>query len=355
MYGLNSGEYKALKTDRVILAPGSQHEVRCVRRIFKLALAGKSLRAIARELNQQQIPYRGGREWEDYTVANILKNPKYAGTLVWNRTSKRLHQPAVRNNAEEWIVREDAFAGIVTKAVFDRVRCLLQRKQRRWSEHDLWTKLGHLFAERGYLSEKLIAETAGMPSLSTVHRRLGAYRDIYRRLGYEPRPAAFSMSDHRQETQRLRDIVIEHIVRLFHDRVTVTRFKGKHRPVLQFADGRVVSILICRRRQIASGQCNWMVCPAPAERENPILICVPNKSGNGCGRYVLLPRIKGKRDRIFLSRSSRLLKTGFRLNSLEDLYAGLQAFGTGTTVTAIPMQVIENANTSGAVSKDVNY
>jgi hypothetical protein len=40
---------------------------------------------------------------------------------------------------------------------------------------------------------------------------------------------------------------------------------------------------------------------------------------------------------------------------LEDLYAGLQAFGTGTTVTAIPMQVIENANTSGAVSKDVNY
>ena len=98
-----------------------------------------------------------------------------------------------------------------------------------------------------------------------------------------------------------------------------------------------------------------MVCPAPAERDNPTLLCFPDKTGNGCERYILLPRIKGTRDRIFLSPSSRLLKTGFRLDSLEDLYAGLQAFGTGTRVTAIPVQVIENANTSGTVSKDVNY
>ncbi len=90
-------------------------EATVVRRIFKEFAAGKSPRAIARDLNQQAIPGAGGRPWSEGAIRGhacrgngVLNNELYVGCLVWNRqhflknpaTGKRVSR---RNPEPEWI------------------------------------------------------------------------------------------------------------------------------------------------------------------------------------------------------------------------------------------------------------
>src|SRR5579872_2264395 len=64
---LSYGQHKAVKDDRVILVPGPEQEVQCVRQIFSM-FAEKRMwpTAIARVLNEQRIPFTQGftrTEW----------------------------------------------------------------------------------------------------------------------------------------------------------------------------------------------------------------------------------------------------------------------------------------------------
>jgi len=71
-----------------------------VRRIFAEYAAGRSPRAIARDLNGQGVPGPGGGPWCDSSIRGrsrradgILRNQAYIGRLVWNRT-RSLKDPA---------------------------------------------------------------------------------------------------------------------------------------------------------------------------------------------------------------------------------------------------------------------
>lgn len=100
--------------------------VQVVRRIFALAQQGLSLRRIADHLNEAGLPsplqVRGempatlarlrargieeapDRPWIADTIREILGNPIYCGDLVWGRTTRAQHGPAVdvqRANIEE--------------------------------------------------------------------------------------------------------------------------------------------------------------------------------------------------------------------------------------------------------------
>jgi site-specific DNA recombinase len=109
-------------------------EAAVVRSIFEAFAAGKSPRAIARELNAQRTPGPGGRAWSDTTIrghalrrTGILHNELYVGRLVWNKqrylkdpsTGKRL---ARLNPEAEWIVQEVPELRIVDDDLWHRVQ-----------------------------------------------------------------------------------------------------------------------------------------------------------------------------------------------------------------------------------------
>ena len=103
-----------------------------VRRIFDMALRGRSTLDIAKALNawgiprgficlsQKQskalnawgIPTANGKKWLKTTVHVILTNEAYAGTVVWGANAKD-GQPPVRV--------EDAHPSIVSKEEFRRI------------------------------------------------------------------------------------------------------------------------------------------------------------------------------------------------------------------------------------------
>ena len=71
-----------------------EEEASIVRRIYKEFIKGKSLHAIAKDLNEDKIPTRkklsGG--WNTSTISRILKNEKYNGTWIW-RKYKNIRDP----------------------------------------------------------------------------------------------------------------------------------------------------------------------------------------------------------------------------------------------------------------------
>ncbi len=87
-----------------------------VRRIFDMALRGKSTLDITRTLNAEGIPTVHGKKWAKTTVHSMLDNEAYTGAVVWGTNAKD-GQPPVRV--------EDAHPAIVSKAEFHRVRKLL--------------------------------------------------------------------------------------------------------------------------------------------------------------------------------------------------------------------------------------
>lgn len=57
-----------------------QQEADMVRQVYLRYLAGVSFKALAEELQDQSIPYDGGKPWNKNMVARILEDSRYTGT-----------------------------------------------------------------------------------------------------------------------------------------------------------------------------------------------------------------------------------------------------------------------------------
>ncbi len=75
-----------------------EREAEIVRNVFRLYLEdGLSINAIARWLNDQQIPTRRGiSRWERSTVWGMLRNPAYRGTACFGKTERAERQRITR-------------------------------------------------------------------------------------------------------------------------------------------------------------------------------------------------------------------------------------------------------------------
>lgn len=103
------------------LTPGPESEQAVIRWMFETYATGTiSLGAMAREL-ARRFP---GRRWSNSTVGSTLKNPAYAGDVVWCRRvtdkTERLER-TVRDRAE-WVVVRDAHPAIVERSVWETVQ-----------------------------------------------------------------------------------------------------------------------------------------------------------------------------------------------------------------------------------------
>jgi len=184
---LKRGEHKSLQTDRVILVPGPDEELRVVRAIFDgFVREGKSERAIAHELNAAGVVSGDGRAWTGGMVQRILTNEKYIGNNVYNRVSFKLKKKLVHNPPEMWVRADGAFKPVVDAEAFFTARGILQERSRHVSDEEMLQRLRTLLAVHPALTAALIDETDGMPSSSAYRQRFGSLINAYRLAGYTP-------------------------------------------------------------------------------------------------------------------------------------------------------------------------
>ena len=175
---LKRGEHKSLQTDRVVLVPGPDDEVRTVRWIYSQFLKkGLSETEIATELNARGILTDLGRAWTRATVHQILTNEKYIGNNVYNRRSFKLKRKRVANGPEMWIRSDGAFEAIVEAKQFQKVQAIIAARNRRFSDEEMLDRLNRLLQRHGYISGLVIDEADGMPSSGAYAHRFGSLPD----------------------------------------------------------------------------------------------------------------------------------------------------------------------------------
>lgn len=120
-----------------------------VRRIFSLYEQGKGKLAIAKILNEEEVPcpsvykqlqgdsYNNGRRlagtsyWTYATIHRLLQNPMYVGTMVQGKAPRQsMHGKAKLASPDTWAVVDGTHEPIIERAQWDRVQSLLHQHTR---------------------------------------------------------------------------------------------------------------------------------------------------------------------------------------------------------------------------------
>jgi DNA invertase Pin-like site-specific DNA recombinase len=184
---LKFGERKSIQSDRILLIPGPRKELAIVREIFHLfTVDRKSEREIMEMLNNRGVRSESGRPWSRCCVHQILANPKYIGSNVYNRRSTKLHQRVVRNPIDTWIRRDAAFKAIVPVAQYAQAQKVIQSRCRHLSDLEMLEHLKWLLRRAGKLTAKVINEDKTTPGACTYQQHFESLTRAYSLIGYKP-------------------------------------------------------------------------------------------------------------------------------------------------------------------------
>lgn len=255
---LKLGEHKSLQTDRVILLPGPETEVRTVRWIYSRFLKqGRSESEIAAELNERGILTDLGRAWTRATVHQILTNEKYIGNNVYNRRSFKVKQKRVANGPEMWMRSEGAFDAIVEPKQFQKVQAIIVARNRRFSDDEMLERLTRLFQRHGYISGLVIDEADRMPSSGAYAHRFGSLIRAYSLVGFTP-----DRDYHYIEVNRLLRLFhgdeVERVIREI-SRLGGTVSRDPATDLLTINSDFTVSVVVARCRETANGGLRWKI------------------------------------------------------------------------------------------------
>jgi DNA invertase Pin-like site-specific DNA recombinase len=181
---LKFSERKAIHNQRVTLAPGNPNEVAVVRRIFgECAFQELQPDRIAEGLRRDGIPSPGRLEWTTTMVRDVLTNELYMGTMVYNKTFRRLKGGCKQNPREKWIRTRSAFPGIVTRRVFERAQEVLFEPRRRGLATYQLEQLRGIYERCGTLKYSLVegaVQSVSVHSCQKNFRTLGAaFQEIF--------------------------------------------------------------------------------------------------------------------------------------------------------------------------------
>jgi DNA invertase Pin-like site-specific DNA recombinase len=204
---LETGQCKALSTDKVVYERGIPSEVALVRRMFRMyALEGYEIAEISKWLNKKGKTQRGGRPWIPSTISHILHNEIYIGTYVFGRNSNNLGKQKSLPPSQ-W-VRSCVMAPIVQPDLFEAARQRLARASRRyWSDEELKTGLKRLLREQGFISGPIIDACPYLPRQNLFIRRFGTLGKACEIIGYEKPPRASKAHVRRYTDQQLLEML----------------------------------------------------------------------------------------------------------------------------------------------------
>lgn len=114
-------------------------EAEVVRQIFTDYLSGMGRIAIARKLTRMGIPTKHGEQWNSNTLYRILRNEKYVGDLILQKTYRPDHisKKSIDNHGElpKFFV-ENAHEPIIDRDMFNQVQQEIARRKEKHGKSD---------------------------------------------------------------------------------------------------------------------------------------------------------------------------------------------------------------------------
>lgn len=150
------------KNGEILIDP-AQAEI--VKRIFRELLSGKGTEAIAKELNQEQVPTKKGGRWTSTSIRDIIRNEKYTGDCIFQKTYTDSNFNRHKNDGhlDQYYV-PDHHEAIISHEDFEAAAALIEQ---RASEKGI--KKGNAkYQQRYAFSGKIICGECG----NTFRRRI---------------------------------------------------------------------------------------------------------------------------------------------------------------------------------------
>jgi DNA invertase Pin-like site-specific DNA recombinase len=316
---LERGQHKSLQTDRVVLMPGPDDEVRIVNLIYRWFVE-ESLneQEIASRLNAMNVRTDLHREWSRCTVHEILTNEKYIGNNIYNRTSFKLKVRRVVNPSDMWIRKDSAFPSLITRDIFYTAQGILRARARRYTDEDLIERLRALYKSKGFLSGLVIDEADGMPSSSVYAFRFGSLIRAYQTVGFTPDRDYHYIEINRFLRRLHPDIVRETEERIAEVGGEVTRDLATD--LLKVNREFSVSLVLSRCQLTAGGRNRWKV-RFDGGLLPDITVAVRLNAGNDAPLdFYLLPRLDFGQPGIRLGDYNPVEFESYRFDTLEYLY-----------------------------------
>jgi DNA invertase Pin-like site-specific DNA recombinase len=256
------GDRKAIQTDRIILVPGPDHEVKIVKEIYDRLIKDKwSYARIAAWINSRGIRTHTGTQWNDARVRDVLTNEKYIGTNVFNKRSRKLGQRLTANPPERWIRVENAFTPVVSTEIFREAQTIIANRTRVLTDAQLLDRLRMFCLHTGPVPKEVVTADKRMPSISAFTRHFGGMVQAYELIGYRPR-CDYRYIELNRQIQQNRDQYADTIIRQLRD--VGARVEVDRRSRLLRVNGEFTVAIVCARcrdRYQARGRHVWDLKP----------------------------------------------------------------------------------------------
>jgi DNA invertase Pin-like site-specific DNA recombinase len=313
---LGLGERKSLQTDRVILVPGPDDEVRTVRQIYESFVeTEKTEREIAEDLNGRGVPGEYSRPWTRSTVHQVLTNPKYVGANVYNRRSFKLKHKRIENPVQMWIWKDDAFEPIVEIEAFEKARKIIDLRSLHLSDDELLDRLRDLLRSRGALSGLMIDEMEDMPSSSCYSSRFGSLIRAYTLIGWTPDRDYAYVEINRKLRRHHADLIASILDQLIGVGATVS--VDATTDLLKINSEYTASLILSRCNETPAGSLRWHLRFDESFNQD-IIIAARLKPGNEeILDYYLMPRSDVLQERLHLKRHNGLIWDVYRFENLN--------------------------------------
>lgn len=317
---LKRGEHKSLQTDRIILMPGPENEIRHVNAMFQwLIEEDLPISEIAQRLNGMGVRTDLGQRWTYATVRQVLTNEKYIGNNLYNRRSFKLKKMRVQNPPEMWVRKEAAFEPVVPPEVFFTAQQILLARATRYTDDDLLDRLRRLYENQGTLSSLIINQSPELPGASVIARRFGGMGRVYELIGFRPERDLQYLEINRK-LRRLHPEIVERT------RQAIAELGGElhcdpKTDLLTLNGELVISLVLARCQVLPTGHQRWRIHFDPARYGADITVALRLDANNETVLdYYLLPRLNFGLRRIQLTARNAAEFESFRFANLDFFY-----------------------------------
>ena len=318
---LKMGEHKSIQTDRVILTPGPEEEVKIVRWIYQAFVnEGKNELEIAKALNSQGVLTDFGRAWTRATIHQVLTNEKYIGNNVYHRTSFKLKLKHVVNPQEEWIRADGSFEGIIEPSLFHTAQGIILARSRKLSNDEMLEKLRGVLKQHGRISGILIDEIDDLPSSTAFRSRFGSLVSAYQLIGYDP-GIDYGFIEINRKLREEHPKIVASVIRQI-EGLGATMTLDEQTQLLHLNNELRVSIVLCRHCITGSGSSRWVV-RLDEELKPDITIAIRmNATNEGIRDYYLLPAIDMTWENLRVAEENGVYLDSYRFETL-DYFLGM--------------------------------
>ncbi len=318
---LKMGEHKSLQTDRVILIPGPDEEVKTVRWIYQAFVnEGKNELEIAKALNIQGVLTDFGRMWNRATVHQVLTNEKYIGNNVYHRTSFKLKLKHVVNPEEKWIRSDGIFEGIVEPSLFHTARGIILARSRKLTNEEMLEKLRGVLKQHGRINGILIDEAQDLPSSAAFRHRFGSLVSAYQLIGYDP-GIDYSFIEINRKLRKEHPEIVASVIRRIGDLGAVAAWDERAQ-LLHLNNELRVSIVLCRHWITAGGSSRWVIRLDEGLKPDITVAVRMTETNEAIRDYYLLPAIDMTWENLRVAEENGIYLDGYRFDTL-DYFLGM--------------------------------